>query len=339
MLGLADRGRIFDLLEHLVGGRAAEALTALAALHRDGAEPAQVLADLAEALHIAARVKVLGPEPAGEGLSAEEKRRAAALGSSLSMALLARAWQMLIKGLEDAGRAPDPLAAAEMVLIRIAYTADLPPPDEIIKALGGGDGRLARAAPSGGGAAPAQRRADATVSKLEASERAAGEPAGETRAERADEYEFAADDMSDAAYPPSVVAPATALGSFADVVVLAGLNRDARLKVHLEEHVSLVRFDAAGAIDLHLLPGAPPEMANDLREKLNRWTGRRWLVVLSPSPGGQAIGPARREAEAAEIRSLKSHPAVAAVLEAFPDAEVAAVRPIAGKRDDETGTG
>ena len=331
MLGLADRGRIFDLLEHLVGGRAAEALASLATLHRDGAEPAQVLADLAEAVHISARVKVLGAEPAGEGLSAEEKRRATALGSSLSMALLARAWQMLIKGLEDTGRAPDPLAAAEMVLIRIAYTADLPPPDEIISALGGAGAARARTAPSGG-AAPAPRRADATVGALKETDGSEDNPA--------DEYEFALDDLSDAAYPPTDIAPPAALTSFADVVALAGLNRDARLKVHLEEHVSLVRFDGAtGAIDLHLLAGAPSEIANELREKLNRWTGRRWLVVLSPTPGEPAIGPARREAAAAEIRSLKSHPAVAAVLEAFPDAEIAAVRPLVGKPDDETGTG
>ena len=137
MLGLADRGRIFDLLEKLFGGAAGEALEQFARLHRDGAEPQQVLADLAEAVHVTTRAKSLGVEAAGDGLSAEEKRRAAALGGRLSMAILSRAWQMLLKGLEEAANAPNPAAAAEMVLIRLAYTADLPPPDEIIKTLGG----------------------------------------------------------------------------------------------------------------------------------------------------------------------------------------------------------
>ena len=96
-----------------------------------------MLADLAEAVHVTTRAKSLGVEAAGDGLSAEERRRAAALGGRLSMAILSRAWQMLLKGLEEAAHAPNPAAAAEMVLIRLAYTADLPPPDEIIKALGG----------------------------------------------------------------------------------------------------------------------------------------------------------------------------------------------------------
>ena len=126
MLGLADRGRIFDLLELLMGNAAGEAIRALAALNRDGAEPGQVLADLAEAVHIATRAKALGSEAAGEGLSAEEKRRASALGERLSIPILARAWQMLLKGLEEVAAAPNAAAAAEMVLIRLAFTADLP---------------------------------------------------------------------------------------------------------------------------------------------------------------------------------------------------------------------
>ena len=159
MLGLADRGRIFDLLEKLLGGTAGEALEQFARLHRDGAEPQQVLADLAEAVHVTTRAKSLGVEAAGEGLSAEERRRAAALGGRLSMAILSRAWQMLLKGLEEAAKAPNPAAAAEMVLIRLAYTADLPPPDEIIKTLGG-DAVGVRA-----GGKPAGRRREAACGR------------------------------------------------------------------------------------------------------------------------------------------------------------------------------
>src|SRR5262245_40417026 len=135
MLGLADRGRIFDLLEKLLGGVTPEALDMFGRLHRDGAEPGQVLTDLAEVVHLTARVKSLGAAAAGEGLPAEERRRAAALAEQLSVAILARAWQMLLKGLEEIAGAPNPAAAAEMVLIRIAYTADLPAPADVINAL------------------------------------------------------------------------------------------------------------------------------------------------------------------------------------------------------------
>jgi DNA polymerase-3 subunit gamma/tau len=99
--------------------------------------------------------------------------------------------------------------------------------------------------------------------------------------------------------------------------------------------VSVVKFDAAaGSVDLFLMPEAPPELANDLREKLNLWTTRRWVVVLSKEAGAKPIGVVRREREAQELESLKTHPAVRAVLEAFPDAKIAEVRRIAGRETD-----
>ncbi len=108
MLGLADRGRIFDLLEQIFRGDTKAALETLDALHRDGAEPTQILADLAEAVHAAARSRTVGAEAGSEALSAEERRRAGSIGERLSTPLLARAWQMLLKGWEEAGSAPTP---------------------------------------------------------------------------------------------------------------------------------------------------------------------------------------------------------------------------------------
>ena len=315
MLGLADRGRIFDLLELLMGNAAGEAIRALAALNRDGAEPGQVLADLAEAVHIATRAKTLGSEAAGEGLSAEEKRRASALGERLSIPILARAWQMLLKGLEEVAAAPNAAAAAEMVLIRLAFTADLPAPDEVLKALGGHPvARRAAEAP------PPPLRQPALESSLDV-----GEPQDE---------EGEGDGLLAATAPRLPL-----LLSFADVVRLAGKRREAKLKVHLEEHVSLVKFDPAGSIELHLLPGAPKELPNELREKLNLWTQGRWMVALSKSPGERPLGEVERARAAAEIAELRKHPAVAAVLQQFPDAEITSVRPISPIEADDTGTG
>ena len=310
MLGLADRGRIFDLLELLLGNAAREAVLAFGALTRDGAEPSQVLADLAEAVHLATRAKTLGGEAAGDGLSAEERRRASALGERLSVPILARAWQMLLKGLEEVAAAPNQAAAAEMVLIRLAFTADLPAPDEVLKALGGlPTSRRGAQAPSPPAPQPALE------SSLAPADAEAEEEDGELAAT--------------AARPPLLL-------SFADVVRLAGKRRDAKLKVHLEEHVSLVKFDPAGSIELNLLPGAPKELPNELREKLNQWTEGRWMVALSKAPGEPPLGEVERARAAAEIAEIRKHPAVAAVLQQFPDAEVSSVRPLAGLEADDT---
>ena len=146
--------------------------------------------------------------------------------------------------------------------------------------------------------------------------------------------------FAEAAFEEPAVASLVDPRSFADVITLVGERRDARLKVHLEEHVSLVKFDAqAGSIDIFLLPGAPPQIANELREKLIAWTQRRWVVLLSKEAGARPLGEVRREREAAELAALKSHPAVKAVLDEFPDAKIAEVRPLLGPAMDEAGTG
>jgi DNA polymerase-3 subunit gamma/tau len=336
MLGLADRARIFDLAESLFKGDVAAAIAALTALHRDGAEAAEIISDLAEAVHAIARVKAVGEEPAGEALTVEEKARLASLASRLSMPYLSRAWQMLAKGFEEVSRAPNPRVAAEMVLIRLAYTSDLPTPDELIRVLGGGGVTPARRpalpagdAPPAGQRGPLNSRVTAPVAESDedgagsAFEFDDGEPVGDAESD------------ADEALPIAGGLAKSDPRSFADVVALAGEKRDAKLKIHLEDHVSLVKFDpVAGSIDLFLLPEAPPELANDLREKLNQWTTRRWVLVLSKEAGAKPIGVERREREAEELESLKAHPAVRAVLEAFPDAKIAEVRRIAGRETD-----
>ena len=352
MLGLADRGRIFDLLEQLFSGATSTALETFAALHRDGAEAGQILADLAEAVHSTTRVKVLGTEGAGTDLSAEERRRAAALARALSLAILARAWQMLLKGLEELSRAPNPAAAAEMVLIRLAYTADLPAPADIIGALGGGAPRsLAKSPPSPAASQPAAAPTDSLAAMDDDDAAASQEGTGPEDIGQKDigqkdmgQKDMGQKDMGPEDMGPEAIAVAGAttlpiVRTFTDVVALAGAQREAKLKVHLEEHVSLVRFDPTGSIELHLLPGAPKELANELREKLNAWTDRRWMVVLSKTAGAIPIGQVQREREAAEIREIAKHPAVAAVLKQFPEARVTSVRPLPTASSDETGTG
>jgi len=359
MLGLADRGRIFDLLDLLFAGRAGDAIKALDGLHRDGAEPLQVLTDLSEAVHLVTRVKAVGPEAAREALSAEENRRAVSLADSLSVPLLSRAWQMLLKGIEEVARAPSPVAAAEMVLIRIAYTADLPGPEEVIKALGGETVPARRAAPAPQPAsASAGARAEARQEPAdEISDDGRWAPLPETEGEMRAEIEspgaeLSAPDWSEAAdalfdeFDADDPASASELmpaagglrpdpGSFEEVLDLIGQQGDLKLKVYLEEHVSLVKFDrAAHSIELHLLERAPPAIANELRERLNKWTSHNWIVVLSKTPGDRPVAEVRREREAAELARLKQHPTIAAALEAFPDAEIAAVRQIEGAAID-----
>ena len=315
MLGLADRGRVFDLIEAVLSGDAAGALDRLAGLHKDGADPLQLLGDLAETVHLASRAKAAGPTALGDLLSETERRRATAMAERLSLPVLARAWQMLLKGLDEAGRAPQPVAAVEMLLIRMAYTSDLPTPEELLR-----------------GAGPRTPARTGTVPPANGGSAHAPSPGNRGQTRSAEGGKIGGSD------PKHTAEAAPELSSFAELVDFVGVKRDARLKVMLEDNVSLVRYEP-GQIDIYLLPGAPRELANELREKLNQWTGRKWMVALSREPGAKSIGEVKREREDAEMASAMRDPLVLDMLKYFPDAEVLGVRSIGPDSAESIGTG
>src|SRR6267154_2136281 len=143
MLGLADRSRVIDLFEALMKCDIAGALKELRDQYDSGADPAVVLNDLAEFTHFVTRVKIVPAVADDRSLAEAERTRGRAFAAALSMRVLSRAWQMLFKGLPEVQSAAKPIAAAEMVLVRIAYAADLPTPDEVVRSLTSGDSAAA----------------------------------------------------------------------------------------------------------------------------------------------------------------------------------------------------
>ncbi|HZB92320.1 MAG TPA: DNA polymerase III subunit gamma/tau, partial [Stellaceae bacterium] len=146
MLGIADRGLVFDLFETVLKGDAAGALQRMSALYEGGADPLMVLQDLLELAHLITRLKLVPGAAAEDPALAGERQRGLVLGERLGLPVLARAWQMLLKGIAEVQNAPSPLQAAEMVLVRLAYVADLPAPADLVRELQrGGEGGTAAA--------------------------------------------------------------------------------------------------------------------------------------------------------------------------------------------------
>jgi DNA polymerase-3 subunit gamma/tau len=299
LLGLADRSRIFDLLESVLRGDTGGALTGLDGLNRDGAEPGQVITDLADAVHAVTVVKAAGAASADPSTSEAERARIEDLAKRLSMPVLARAWQILLKGHDEVRNASRPLAAADMVLVRLAYVADLPPPGELARQLKAGKGS------DGNGAQPAR-------------EPAAPVPSPEARAPRKDSPRAESENPAPNPEPPR-------LHSFEDLVALADAKRDLKLKNALLEQVRLVHFKP-GHIELNPLPTAAPDLLQELMRKLKGWTGRVWIVAVSDETGAEPLGAQRRARDVREIEQLREHPAVKEVLQYFPDAQIKEVR-------------
>ena len=337
MLGLADRGRVLDLLELILAGKTKAALEAVDGLHADGAEPMELAADLAECVNAVTRVRVGGGEAAGEGLSNEERTRSAGLAERLGVALLSRAWQMLVAGHEEIARAPNAAMALEMLVIRMCHMASLPSPDDVIRRLG--EARAAEPTPKAvvSDRAPEQQgRRD-----VEPQEAMSPDDYGDIDPDMMDlelaaphEDEMPLAPLSGAAFVPQPVT----FASFEELVAFVGSKRDALLKIDLEERVRLVRFEPP-KLEIALVEGASSNLVSDLSQKLQRWTGERWMVALSREPGQRPLGEVRREAMQAEIDRLKQAPLLKAAFSAFPDAEIIDVRPLAKDESDESAAG
>jgi DNA polymerase-3 subunit gamma/tau len=324
MLGLADRVRIVDLFEALMKGDMAAALTELREQYDIGADPVVVLTDLAEFTHFVTRVKIVPAVADDVSLSEAERTRGRAFATALSMRVLSRAWQMLLKGLTEVKEAARPLAAAEMLLVRIAYAADLPTPDEVVRSLGeGGNGGVPRGGGNGGGGAVTASPTGASMSA----------PRQDTPRQDAPRYEAPRGaPRAAAALSPRPVEHAPApdavqaltLGSFAEIIALAADRRDVGLKTALERDVRLVRCED-GKLELALEPSAPKTLINDLSRKLTQWTGRRWMVIVSAEQGAPTL-KAQNDTRDAELkRGVRADPLVQAVLERFPGAEIVSV--------------
>ncbi len=299
MLGLADRGRVLDIFENLMGGKLAEALTDLGGLYGAGADPLAVTQDLLETTHFLTRVKVA---PAAQGFfdgGSGEAKRAAELAAKLSVASLTRAWQILLKGLFEVRDATRPISACEMVLIRLAHAAELPPTDKLVKDLME-SGSIP--APRGGGGAPA--------------------PSSSSRVPVASGAAM----LARAPMPaPSLngAAPTAAIRTLEDIVALCEPRSE--LRVNLEHNIHLVHLEP-GRIEIRPNSRAPRTLANDLQQKLRGVTGERWTVSIASQGGAPTLSEQKQAVKSARFEAVAQEPMVRAVLDRFPGAEIVAVR-------------
>ena len=317
MLGLADRTRVIDLFDSLARGDIASAFKEFREQYDTGADPIVVLSDLAEFVNFVTRVKIVPATADNVAFGETERLRARDFAAKLSMRVLSRMWQMLLKGITEVQAATRPAAAAEMVLVRIAYVADMPTPDEAIRML-----EQNGAAPpvATGGAAPRGAPAAPSSSMQSSPPRASSAPRGGAEASpRPQLGEPIADAQS---------APALKLNSFAELVALAMEKRDLMTKAALEADIRLVRIED-GRLEVALERSAARMLINDLSRKLEQWTGRRWTVIVSNEAGQPTLRSQAQLQQNQRERAAESDPRVKEVLARFPGAKVVEVRKLA----------
>ena len=304
MLGLADRGRVLDLFELVMRGAIKEALDRLAELYDLGTEPQTVVQELLEISHWLTRIKVVPVAADARDVAGEDAARARGMAERLSIPVLARAWQMLLKGLDELQTAPSPLLAAEMLLVRLAYVADLPPPAALAALLEGG-GRPAAAPVSGAAPAPVP----AVAAPAEPSE-----PAGDAVVAPG----FAEPHAAEAPAPPR---PAT----FAEAVDLFRRNDRPRLHSWLHDHVRVVRFEP-GQIEIEHAGQVQAAWHSEVAGCLSEWTAMPWRLRAVDGPGAPTLAEFAAAEQQARIEAMAGDPRIKPILDRFPGARIVDVR-------------
>ena len=323
ILGLADRGRVFDLFEMLMGGKLPEALAEFQAQYELGADPAVIIADLAELTHWITRLKYVPGADEDVSFSQSARARGRSAAEMLSTRVLSRAWQVLLKGHEETQTAFNTRAAAEMILIRLAHMADTPTPDELVRQYE--SAKPAPTPPASASPAPASSPPSAPTPAPSASSSSRGS-ASPVALGAVPEQAAAVSPASAASQPAAQI---RLLESFEALLELVSEKRDLGLKHALEHGVHLVHFEAAqadkgGRLEIRLA-GEQANIAQDLTRKLREWTGQNWMVSLSSETGDQTIASRRQTAADIRHEAAMADPLVKVALDVFPDARIEAI--------------
>jgi len=299
MLGRPGRRESQTVLTAALAGDAPSALAAFNIAYSRGAEPEMLVTDLLDLIHLASMQAAGG---SNDALIESEREMIAGLAES-GIARLGRAWQLLLKGHGELGQAPNPAAACEMLIIRLAHTAHMPTPGELMQKLP----KTSPSSPPSPSSAPVAS-APATSAPVASSEPVASAPA--TSAPVASSVETAPIDTG--AGMPS---------SLAEIVALAETNGEMLLAALIRNHVKLVSLKP-GNLQIGLVGAAPGQLAGDIARYLSQWTGQRWLVSLSESGGAQTLAEEQRDADEKLRDTIASEPLVAQILDIFPGASI-----------------
>ena len=286
MIGAADKTATFRLLDMLFKGETGEALLEARRQYADGADPLMMVQDALEVAHLVTRVKVAPGAMNDVTVSEHDRGAAKAMADRLSMPVLTRLWQMLLKGITEVRMAPSPLAALEMLMVRIAYAAQLPTPAEVIR----------------GAATPSSS----------ATPRVVGDPAkmeGDPR--------FGQGPREDDAV--------VGITSFEQAVALFAQNREPLKHTQLMQEVRLVRF-APGLIELRMSGNLPRDFAAQTGSCLTKWTGQTWKVIQSEEEGNPSLHDIENARKEKHIQDVAAHPLVSSVFDQFPGAKLVGVR-------------
>lgn len=324
MLGLADRAQTFDLYKNILEGKTADALAKLRHQFHHGADPAVIIQDMLEITHWLTRLKVV-PDAGDDLVTSEaERKQGLEMAQGLSIPILTRTWQMLLKGTEEVRISPNPISAAEMVIVRLTYSSNLPTPEDLVKQIKNAPQTSASAqAPSGGGEAAGSSGTAQTTTHIENTPPEGNAPQAFNVIQGNAQAAIRISDPVPTVHEEFITSPT----SFAEMVKLFETQGEPDIAFHLNDHVHLVSYDI-GRVDIRPNERVPKNLTGRMSASLKKWTGQSWMISHSQEIGEDSL----HEQDIAEQSALKemimNNDLIKSVLSSFEGANITDIRKI-----------
>ncbi|MFT4344251.1 DNA polymerase III subunit gamma/tau [Bartonella bacilliformis] len=362
MLGLADQARIIDLFDYVMKGDIVSALHELRSQYDAGADPFSVLAELANFNHLVTRLRLIPETTEDLSLTENERLRSLDFSQKLSIRVLSRTWQMLLKGLQEINQAARPLQAAEMLLIRLTHATDLPTLDEALTQLTQNlssslttiqnhshqetqninntieekTAHIHSASQSSNSqkdqrnlTTPLDNKPDFSSQFSKSLGFQTSKSADSLKTEEISSMIESLPDSANLFSTSSTVKESEqhpfVINSLHDIVKLADQHRDIHFKLLITEFIHPVSFEP-GHIVLRLAEDAPHSLARDLKKMLHQWTGQHWAITLVNKGGKPTLQEENSAAQKALFSDVQTDPDIVKILNHFPGAKIVDIR-------------
>ncbi len=297
MLGLPSRVSSIEILENIFDSNIENALKIYDNVINHGTNGEILIGDMLDIIHLSTRINIIGEKNLDTFMnSIPDGEKAGILKiSKISLPGLTRAWQILLKGIEEIRAAPNPDEAGSMILIRLAYSCNLPDPASLVK-------------------------------KIQASLEENKTTFNDSLEEKDDGKKNTSEIINDLQEINSIDNKTTLaeVNTFEDLVEIFKIKGELLLHAQLLSCVHLISFEK-GKLEISISGNTNNNIAKDISKFLKNWTGEDWVISIVDDQGTETLDHKNERKAQEEIENTKNTPEMQKVLKAFPNAELKSV--------------
>ena len=309
MLGLADRGKIFDLLNYIFQGNAIKALQIYNELHQAGADIIMIFDEMLNAVHFITEIKIAPNLKDDIYIPELERERGSEIAAKLTMATLGLVWQVLFKGYQELQEGFHLHQHGEMIILRLIYLHDGPTPEDLLKEHKEQDKSKSE---------DISQKNPITSTQINRNE-----------AINAKEENFNLPDNKNSIKSNFSIT----VDSYRNFVDLFYQHKEGMLHTQLYNNVKLISFKV-GEVTLNTDSIKDPHFNRTVAKLISKWTGRIWQIHTSTSNVGKSLYEEDLINQQKEIEKMKNHPEIKQILEAFPGVSIHSITDITETTDE-----